>query len=70
MRCPVKQGPFYAVKVLMGDLGTFDGLRTSVVGEVLHSNGTPSSACMPQETIVRVSWAETTPEQALHMART
>jgi hypothetical protein len=38
---PVKQGPFYAVKVLMGDLGTFDGLRTSVVGEVLHSNGTP-----------------------------
>lgn len=38
---PVKQAPFYAVKVLMGDLGTFDGLRTSVVGEVLHSNGTP-----------------------------
>lgn len=38
---PVKQGPFYAVKVLMGDLGTFDGLRTSVVGEVLQRDGTP-----------------------------
>lgn len=36
---PVAQGPFYAVKVLMGDLGTFDGLRTSVVGEVLHQGG-------------------------------
>lgn len=38
---PVEQGPFYAVKVLMGDLGTFDGLRTSVVGEVLRSDGEP-----------------------------
>lgn len=38
---PVKAGPFYAVKVLMGDLGTFDGLRTSVVGEVLQRNGNP-----------------------------
>lgn len=38
---PIDQGPFYAVKVLMGDLGTFDGLRTSVVGEVLRADGTP-----------------------------
>ena len=38
---PIDQGPFYAVKVLMGDLGTFDGLRTSVVGEVLRTDGTP-----------------------------
>lgn len=37
---PLQQGPFYAVKVLMGDLGTFDGLRTSVVGEVVRSDGT------------------------------
>lgn len=37
---PIEQGPFYAVKVLMGDLGTFDGLRTSVVGEVLRNDGT------------------------------
>ncbi|MEY4753422.1 MAG: hypothetical protein RJA44_1097 [Pseudomonadota bacterium] len=36
---PVQDGPFYAVKVIMGDLGTFDGLRTSVVGEVLKADG-------------------------------
>lgn len=38
---PVEKGPFYAIKVLMGDLGTFDGLRTSVQGEVLRRDGTP-----------------------------
>ncbi len=37
---PVEAGPFYAVKVLMGDLGTFDGLRTSIAGEVLRDDGT------------------------------
>ena len=38
---PVQHGPFYAVKVIMGDLGTFDGVRTSVVGEVLRRDGAP-----------------------------
>lgn len=37
---PISKGPYYAVKVVMGDLGTFDGLRTSVVGEVLNEAGT------------------------------
>lgn len=36
---PIQQGPFYAVKVVMGDLGTFDGISTSVVGEVLRRDG-------------------------------
>lgn len=36
---PITTGPFYAVKVVMGDLGTFDGLKTSVIGEVLRSDG-------------------------------
>lgn len=36
---PVQTGPFYAVKVIMGDLGTFDGIQTSVVGEVLKRDG-------------------------------
>lgn len=36
---PLHNGPFYAVKVLMGDLGTFDGIRTSAVGEVLRPDG-------------------------------
>lgn len=38
---PVQNGPYYAVKVIMGDLGTFDGVRTSVVGEVLRRGGSP-----------------------------
>lgn len=40
---PLEQGPFYAVRLEMGDLGTFDGLRTTVPGEVL----TPGGAIIP-----------------------
>jgi succinate dehydrogenase/fumarate reductase flavoprotein subunit len=36
---PVGKGPYYALKVIMGDLGTFDGIRTSVCGEVLREDG-------------------------------
>lgn len=36
---PVGEGPYFAVKVIMGDLGTFDGLRTRVTGEVLAADG-------------------------------
>ena len=36
---PVQRGPFYAVKVVMGDLGTFDGVRTSAQGAVLRRDG-------------------------------
>mgnify|MGYP001342077045 CR=1 FL=1 len=36
---PIRSGPYYAVKLVMGDLGTFDGLRTSTVGEVLSTQG-------------------------------
>jgi succinate dehydrogenase/fumarate reductase flavoprotein subunit len=38
---PITTGPYYAVKVVMGDLGTFDGIRTSPVGQVLQRDGTP-----------------------------
>ena len=38
---PVLKAPFYALKLVMGDLGTFDGLQTSLVGEVLKRDGTP-----------------------------
>jgi succinate dehydrogenase/fumarate reductase flavoprotein subunit len=36
---PIHKGPFYAVKVVMGDLGTFDGIQTSVLGEVKKQDG-------------------------------
>lgn len=38
---PVARGPFYAVKLVMGDLGTFDGLKTTVEGQVLAADETP-----------------------------
>ena len=36
---PVGAGPYYALKVVMGDLGSFDGIRTDTVGRVLHDDG-------------------------------
>jgi succinate dehydrogenase/fumarate reductase flavoprotein subunit len=36
---PIGAGPYYAVKVIMGDLGTFDGIKTTAVGQVLKANG-------------------------------
>jgi succinate dehydrogenase/fumarate reductase flavoprotein subunit len=36
---PIAQGPFYALKVVMGDLGTFDGIATTVEGAVLREDG-------------------------------
>lgn len=38
---PIDQGPFYAVKIFMGDLGTFDGLSTDPLGRVLDTNAAP-----------------------------
>ncbi len=38
---PIQHGPFYAVKLIMGDLGTFDGLKTTVEGQVLNHQGQP-----------------------------
>ncbi len=38
---PVGKGPYYALKVIMGDLGTFDGIKTSTVGQVLDDQGAP-----------------------------
>jgi len=36
---PIGAGPYYALKIIMGDLGTFDALTTDVVGRVLHQDG-------------------------------
>lgn len=38
---PIGEGPFYALEIFMGDLGTFDGLSTSVEGNVLDAEGAP-----------------------------
>jgi succinate dehydrogenase/fumarate reductase flavoprotein subunit len=36
---PIGAGPYYALKIIMGDLGTFDGLTTDVVGRVMRQDG-------------------------------
>jgi succinate dehydrogenase/fumarate reductase flavoprotein subunit len=38
---PIGAGPYYALKLVMGDLGTFDGLRTDLVGRVLDADAKP-----------------------------
>jgi len=38
---PVVQGPFYAVRIVMGDLGTFAGIRTDAHARVLDRHGRP-----------------------------
>ena len=38
---PIRQGPFYALRLVAGDLGTFAGIRTDEAGRVLTSTGEP-----------------------------
>lgn len=38
---PIGKGPYYALKLVMGDLGTFDGLSIDVSGRVLRGDGQP-----------------------------
>lgn len=38
---PIERGPFYAVKVVMGSLGTFAGLRTNAQAQVLDARQQP-----------------------------
>jgi succinate dehydrogenase/fumarate reductase flavoprotein subunit len=37
---PITTGPYYAVKIVMGDLGSFDGVTTDAVGRVLDKADT------------------------------
>ncbi|WP_439519780.1 FAD-dependent oxidoreductase [Hydrogenophaga sp.] len=38
---PLDQGPWYAIKLLPGDLGTFAGIRTDEFARALATDGTP-----------------------------
>ena len=38
---PIATGPFYAVRVISGDIGTFTGLRTDANARVLDAEGRP-----------------------------
>ncbi|MBU9477666.1 FAD-dependent oxidoreductase [Burkholderia multivorans] len=36
---PIQDGPFYAIRIVIGDLGTFAGIRTDGVGRALDRSG-------------------------------
>nr|WP_244196606.1 FAD-binding protein [Paraburkholderia hospita] len=38
---PIERGPFYALKIRVGDVGTFAGLKADASCRVLDSNGSP-----------------------------
>jgi succinate dehydrogenase/fumarate reductase flavoprotein subunit len=38
---PIKDGPFYAIKMVIGDLGTYAGIRTDENARALDGNGQP-----------------------------
>jgi succinate dehydrogenase/fumarate reductase flavoprotein subunit len=38
---PIGDGPYYALKLLVGDLGSFDGITTDVAGRVIGPQGGP-----------------------------
>jgi succinate dehydrogenase/fumarate reductase flavoprotein subunit len=38
---PIKDGPFYAIKLVVGDLGTYVGIRTDVHARALDVDGRP-----------------------------
>lgn len=38
---PIEKGPFYAVKIYAGEIGTFAGIRTDKYARVLNQSGAP-----------------------------
>jgi succinate dehydrogenase/fumarate reductase flavoprotein subunit len=38
---PIKDGPFYAIKMVIGDLGTYAGIRTDAHARALDADGRP-----------------------------
>lgn len=65
---PIERGPFYAVRLYVGDLGTFAGLKTDENAQVLAENGAPLGGSTRSATMRRASWAATTPAAASRSA--
>jgi predicted oxidoreductase len=38
---PLRTGPFYAIKLVPGDIGSFMGLKTNENGQVIRTDGNP-----------------------------
>jgi hypothetical protein len=66
---PIETGPYYAIKVVVGDLGTYAGLITDRYSRVLDRNDNPLRVSMLSATTPRASWAATIPGQASRSVR-
>ena len=66
---PLEHGPFYAIKLVIGDLGTYAGIRTDEHARALDADGRSSRASMPPATTWRASWAAIIPAPASPSAR-
>jgi predicted oxidoreductase len=67
---PLETGPFYAIKLVVGDIGTFAGLATDAQTRVLDAQATaPSRGCTRWATTPPASWVATTPVPASRWAR-
>ena len=66
---PIKDGPFYAIKLVIGDLGTYAGIRTDDTRARWTNTASRSRAFMPSATTWRASWAATIPAPASRSAR-
>ena len=38
---PIERGPFYAIKMVIGDLGTYAGVRTNADAQAVNADGQP-----------------------------
>jgi hypothetical protein len=61
---PIKDGPFYAIKLVIGDLGTYAGIRPTNTPVRWMNTASRSQASMPPATTWRASWAATIPAPA------
>ena len=66
---PIKDGPFYAIKMVVGDLGTYAGIKTDEHARALDATASRSRASMPPATTWRASWAATIPAPASRSGR-
>ena len=66
---PIENGPFYAIKMVIGDLGTYAGIVTDENARALDAEGGRFQGSTPPATTWRASWAAIIPAPASRSGR-
>lgn len=66
---PIENGPYYAIKMVVGDLGTYAGIVTDENARALDAEGRVIPGSMPPATTWRASWAAIIPAPASRLGR-